>query len=320
MGCQCGKKPEDISVSLQKENENPTNVNKQNIQNKDDFVSMNRNKDSSVYFDHLNGQESSQLFKPLNSNNIANPSNMPPSSPDTKKILSPKKEQSLTNHNLTQNQRIGSNTQISESKSQDGSVSPKSKTLKKDKSVPNGNNLISMQQALGLPTNDSYADQVIFLLNEIRQDPKKIIPQLTEAKTKIITKNGKLLYISGVKVQLARGEQAFTDAIEFIETLNAMSPLTMNPEIMIDCPTLIEEIKTNQHLKESIQTKTNIKIDYFFRDLVHDPTTTLLLAIAGANEKYENKKRDALLNPNYKHIGLTSTVINKTFCAYFTFA
>ena len=42
--------------------------------------------------------------------------------------------------------------------------------------------------------------------------------------------------------------------------------------------------------------------------------------IVGDNKNGQNKKRNALLNPENKYIGVNSKFIGNTFVAYFTFS
>ena len=61
------------------------------------------------------------------------------------------------------------------------------------------------------------------------------------------------------------------------------------------------------------------KDDAFFKDLVKDPYTSVLLMIVDDNGKNAGKKRNVVLGNTYKKIAVTSRKVKKSFCAYFTF-
>ena len=64
--------------------------------------------------------------------------------------------------------------------------------------------------------------------------------------------------------------------------------------------------------------KTNI--DVFFKDLIKIPEVSALLMIVDDSEKNPGKKRQAVLNSEFKYIGISSKFIGKTFIAYFAFS
>ena len=66
--------------------------------------------------------------------------------------------------------------------------------------------------------------------------------------------------------------------------------------------------------------RENTNVDVFFKDLIKIPEVSALLMIVDDSTKSPGKKRQAVLNPNYKYIGISSKFIGKTFVAYFTFS
>ena len=63
-----------------------------------------------------------------------------------------------------------------------------------------------------------------------------------------------------------------------------------------------------------------IDIDVFFKDLVKIPEVSALLMIVDDSYKNAGKKRLALLNKDFKYIGVNSKFIGKTFIAYLAFS
>ena len=84
---------------------------------------------------------------------------------------------------------------------------------------------------------------------------------------------------------------------------------------------LFRSIKDSNYLKEKVaEVQEHDKIEIFFKDLVKDPEVSTLLMIVDDNGKNAGKKRNTVLNPNYKYIGISSKFIKKAFVAYFAFS
>lgn len=301
MGCKCGKNPEEISVNLQ----NPCEDNSNNINNinttihKKENITMSHNKESSVYFDVSNRDGSDSNIK---SGNL-----------DQKHIY-PKEDFEGNNiDNKLPSSNGFTNSEIQEKLQ--AKVMLDQPFFNANNNVNNNSENLFLNKEIG----NAFDSEFFELLNQVRQNPKCIIGEITKSMNKISNKQKKLVYIGTVKVQLSRGKEVFEEAIAYFNRLEPMGSLERNPLIQIEPPTTIQQIKEKKHLQEEVLKNNTGRIDYFFRDLVNDPTTSLVLALVGANEKNDNKKRDAFLNPEYKYIGITSTWVQKTFCAYFTF-
>lgn len=168
----------------------------------------------------------------------------------------------------------------------------------------------------------NYNTEALKLINKIRQNPQSFINDIEEAKNKIETKQGKLIYAGKVKVAIKEGEAVFDEAIECLRNLQEMQPLILDDNITIPVPDDEERIKTSKTLNELVEAKKEegVQIEMFFKDSVKDYYTSVLLLVIDDSGKGKSKKRNALLNPNYTKIGLSNRKINKTFAAYYTFA
>jgi len=178
--------------------------------------------------------------------------------------------------------------------------------------------------------NAKYADypkKMLELINKIRANPSSyadivlnginniiINPDYDETKPKIIYKNK-------VKVALSKGEQAFHEAAEILKEMQPLPPLEFKDEICVPVPETEEELNDHSYLKKQINIiQENNNIDLFFKDLVKLPEVSTLLMIVDDNEKNPGKKRNALLNEEFKYIGISNKFIGKKFIAYFTFS
>ena len=103
--------------------------------------------------------------------------------------------------------------------------------------------------------------------------------------------------------------------------MDSLPPLELKDELSIPLPDTEDEIKDSSFLKEQVKTlRENTNIDLFFKDLIKIPEVSALLMVVDDSTKSPGKKRQAILNKNYKYIGINSKFIGKTFVAFFTFS
>ena len=179
--------------------------------------------------------------------------------------------------------------------------------------------------------NNKYADypqKMLDLINKIREDPvsyadiiEDCIQNITEEQDRNDESKTRIIYKKKVKVALNRGEIAFRDAAEELRNMEPLPPLELKNDICVPLPDEEAEIKDSSYLREQvkiIREKTNI--DVFFKDLIKIPEVSALLMIVDDSEKNPGKKRQAVLNKDFKYIGISSKFIGKSFIAYFAFS
>ena len=204
--------------------------------------------------------------------------------------------------------------------------------------IPNSNNENftsiekSEQKSIdeNISRNEKYADypkNMLNLINKIRQDPKSYAEVIENSIQNILEiqsdneKDPKYIYKKKVKVALARGEPAFTEAAEDLRNKTPLPPLELKKEICVSLPEKEEDIKDSSYLREQVKIlRETTNVDVFFKDLIKIPEVSALLMVVDDSTKSPGKKRQAVLNPDYKYIGITSKFIGKTFVAYFTFS
>ena len=174
-----------------------------------------------------------------------------------------------------------------------------------------------------LSKKNEYPQKIISLINEIRSNPL-LYSQVVEESIKNIkiTKNNRIIYCSEVKVALYRGKEAFIEAINKLKNTESMPPLRYNPQLCIPLPENEMELNDQNFLKEQVEKikQRNTNIEIYFKDLIKIPEVSVLLMIVDDNSKNTSKKRDTLLNPNFKFIGVNSKFIGKNFVALFSFS
>ena len=168
--------------------------------------------------------------------------------------------------------------------------------------------------------NDDFSKYIFEEINKLRKDPKSFISLIEESKSKVTTKNDKLIYKSKVKVALYKGIPAFDEAIKYLEETDSMDELIFNPEICVELPESEEEIKNKTYLKSKIQEMEDkgIYVKTYWKDNIKEPEACFVLMIVDDTMNKSGNKRRDLLNPDMKYIGISSIKIEKTFVCYIT--
>ena len=168
---------------------------------------------------------------------------------------------------------------------------------------------------------DDFSEYIFDNINKIREDPQSFIKVIEQAKKNItLDKKGIFIYKSNVKVALSRGVPAFDETINFLKNLKPMPKLIFSNELLIDYPINEEQIKDRKYMNEQINIKVQngIPIKSFWRDIIKDPQTCLILMIVDDTGVNSGKKRNDILDPNMQCIGIVSKKIGKSFASYIT--
>ena len=99
-----------------------------------------------------------------------------------------------------------------------------------------------------------------------------------------------------------------------------MEILEFSPEITVDLPKNIEELKNTNDLKIKVESMVSqgINIKSYWKDIIRDPEISFLLMIVDDHGSRRGRKRKDILNPKMKYIGISSTEINGNFVCYLT--
>ena len=135
-----------------------------------------------------------------------------------------------------------------------------------------------------------------------------------------LDQRGIYIYKSTVKVALSKGLPAFDEAIDFLKQLKPMNKLIFSNELLIESPINEEQIKDKKYMNEQINKKVQngIPIKSFWRDIIKDCKTCLILMIVDDTGVNSGKKRNDILDPNMQCIGIVSKKIGKSFASYIT--
>ena len=174
-----------------------------------------------------------------------------------------------------------------------------------------------------------YPEKIVTLINKIRQNPKEYadviedsIKNITEEDNDKDPTKPKLIYKQKVKVALTMGEKAFKEAAQELRNMKPMPPLEFREDMCIPLPDNEEKFKDSNYLRDKVKEilSKNIHINVFFKEMVKLPQVSVLLMIVDDNGKNSGKKRKAILNENFRYIGVTYRFIGKTFISYFAFS
>ena len=180
--------------------------------------------------------------------------------------------------------------------------------------------------------NTKYADypeKMLELINKIRENPYYYADVVEDSIKNIVEVHEededeakpKIIYKKKVKVALAKGEPSFRECSEKLRNMESLPPLEFKNDICVPLPDNEEDIRNPSYLRDQVKVlRETSNIDVYFKDLIKIPEVAGLLMIVDDSEKSPGRKRNAVLNREFKYIGINSKFIGKTFVAYFTFS
>ena len=170
-------------------------------------------------------------------------------------------------------------------------------------------------------TTNRFNYRALDLINKIRRDPPSYAPTILENMKYIVNENNKLIFKKKVKVLLNKGEEAFKSAAETLKQMKPMEDLIKKNEISIPLPLTEDEINDNTLLVNQVNNlRQNYNINVYFKNLIKNPEIAVLLLIVDDSKNKPGAKRNALLNPKFRKIGINSKFIGTTFVSLFSFS
>ena len=162
-----------------------------------------------------------------------------------------------------------------------------------------------------------YAEKVDYAVRYIKIENQIIIDKITGQKQTI----EKPIFKKKVKVALNKGESVFYETSKRLREMISIPPLEMNNNLLINLPNTKKEIYDNKYLiKQAEKIKQKSSLEFFYKDLIKEPNISALLMVVDDTEKNDFKKRDIILNPDLKYVGINCRYIGKTFVAYLGFS
>ena len=171
--------------------------------------------------------------------------------------------------------------------------------------------------------DDNYSKLIFNYINKLRKNPKKIANIIEENKKFIIIDENNKIYFkkNSIKYKLEKGYQTFDETIKILNNLEPMKQLIYNKNITIKIPDNEDEINNNcDYLKnqiEELQNKGNHISSYWF-EIIKDPEISFLMMVVDDNHIKSGLKRNDLINPDIKYIGIISFQKDNNFRCYIT--
>jgi len=169
-----------------------------------------------------------------------------------------------------------------------------------------------------------YNKRIFELINKVRVNPAEYskyvldnIKNINIENKEVLNKNTEMKEINQitvfkkkVKVRLFKGEDGFLETAQYLQKLSPMEPLKFKEEIVIPI----------DNKDSMINIINKYDINAFFRGNIKNPEIAVLLMIVDDNKSSEKRKRNTLLNKEYKYIGIDSKFFDKNFYAHFSFS
>lgn len=184
-------------------------------------------------------------------------------------------------------------------------------------------------------SKNHYNQRAFELINKIRLNPSEYSQTVLDNINNIITETHRvvnketgieeskqtIIFKKKVKVNLFKGEESFEKAAKILKNTPPMEKLKFNKDIVIPLPKNEDDIINSSFIKSKaneVRSRSNINV--YFKEYIKNPEIAVLLMIVDDSENLNGKKRECLLNPNLKYIGIDSTFIGKSFIAHFSFS
>ena len=248
-----------------------------------------------------------------------------------------------SNNNKINNEIINNNKEIlspiqiindKNNKSENSEILLKSKNILEDKEksekikLENNNINIKEEKESEYLSKNLYNKKIFELINKIRQNPPEYskfvldnikyinIENKEEINQETEMKEIKQIFIfkKKVKIKLYKGEENFLETAKLLKNTSPMKPLNFNENIVVP---IFDNIENSINYNNIIKDKN---INLFFKGNIKNPEIAVLLMIIDDNEFSEKKKRNAILNKEFKHIGIESKFVNNKFIAHFSFS
>ena len=167
--------------------------------------------------------------------------------------------------------------------------------------------------------SDIFSQYMFDQINKIRSNPRSYVDIFKKARDNIKQdKRGNLYYNGKIKVALYKGKEAFNDAITSLEKTKPMKPLLFKKDLCIEISNDKNDFKSGDYLRKKINEliKKDVKVRAFWRDIIKDAEINFLLMIVDDNPIRRGAKRNDVLNPEMKYIGINSGIVGENFVCY----
>lgn len=175
---------------------------------------------------------------------------------------------------------------------------------------------------------EKYENEILNLFNVIRTKPQSFCKHIDNA-IDYITTNPEGKQVIGVektsKIVLKYGIPKFNETKRFLLNMKTLNALKPRDELKLDIPEDPNLWLNNELLRNLIVKKQEelsgkyTKFGFHFDYAMIDPSLSAVLQVVDDNN-CGDKRRENIVNEEFKYVGISHRAYGKKFCSYFLFA
>jgi hypothetical protein len=147
-------------------------------------------------------------------------------------------------------------------------------------------------------------------INGIRTNPVEYSQKILELTDFIKVEDQKVIFDRGTRVGLNRGVDHFKAIAGQVSERAATSPLELKEELCVPIPENfdLKDKQWQEGILKSLKIDNEDKFSFYAVNIdvgSEHPETSLLLQIVDDNKIFNGKRRDNILNSNFKYVGIT---------------
>ncbi len=154
-------------------------------------------------------------------------------------------------------------------------------------------------------------NEMLEVINALRTDPAGFSQKIIELTDFIKVEDQKIIFDKkGTRVGLNRGAEHFKTVAAQISERSSTEPLELREDISVPIPENfdLKDKQWQESLLKSLKVDTGDKYSVYAINIdvgSDHPETSLLLQIVDDNKIFNGKRRENILNPNYKYVGIS---------------
>lgn len=172
-------------------------------------------------------------------------------------------------------------------------------------------------------------EKFLYYINRVRESPKVYCDYILKYKSMIMYKENRyyLTIRNKTFINLNKGPEAFSSAIEFIDKQKKLHLLTLSNELSLPFPYFNPSLAVNQNYLQVIifEKAKELKasydiINFHYDQMIYDPKLAVMLqVIDDTNSGYLRRKN--IFSTQAEYIGISGGKINSNmYCFYYLFA
>jgi len=175
-------------------------------------------------------------------------------------------------------------------------------------------------------SSENFVEELLAAINRVRANPAEFQNNILDNIQNIKSEEGKLIFDAhGTKVAVVGGEEAFKAAANKLPNYQSCGSLQFREDLVINVPEDHKDWKNNTLITQLLSNKKKeVAGKYaecaFNMDMgVSDPELSVLLQIVD-DSPFKGKRRENILNPEHKYVGIHYIKQKHKFCCYLVFA